>query len=206
MERDVALDLLHRLVNVTIQHCHRTEFLQVRQCLRAIICSPAPLRVYGPQRDVCEHHDRRAVLQMLDVIFHPLQLLVAQRAESSRLQIQDVYQPDEVHPFLVEAVPPCSPCTSESPAGQFRRGCDRAEVHLFSSWTSLLSLFTVTFTPSLQSARAVRQGGAGLMGVARAAIERTCVHPDSGSAFVIPNSSAFLSLLAFGSQQNRRRE
>src|SRR5216683_3283361 len=44
------------------------------------------------------------------------------------------------------------------------------------------------------------------MGVVRAAIERTCVHPDRGSACLIPSSSGFMSLFACSSQQSPRRE
>src|SRR5215471_8981082 len=42
---------------------------------------------------------------MLNVTFHPFELLVSQRAQSPRLQIQHVHQSDEVHTLLVEAVP-----------------------------------------------------------------------------------------------------
>src|SRR2546422_1477287 len=42
---------------------------------------------------------------MLDVFFHPFELLAAQRAESTSLQVQHVHQPDEVHAFLIKAVP-----------------------------------------------------------------------------------------------------
>jgi hypothetical protein len=50
------------------------------------------------------------------------------------------------------------------------------------------------FTPSVKSPSAIGTGGAG-RGVVRAAIERACVHPDRGSACLIPNSFAFMSLL-----------
>jgi len=49
---------------------------------------------------------------------------------------------------------------------------------------------------SLRSARAIGTGGARCMGVARAASERACVHPDRGSACLIPDISGFMSLFA----------
>jgi hypothetical protein len=54
---------------------------------------------------VRKDHNRRAVLQMLNVIFHPFELLESQRAQSSRLQILHVHQSDKVHTLLVKAVP-----------------------------------------------------------------------------------------------------
>ena len=55
-----------------------------------------------------KHNDRSARLQVLDVIFEPLELFVSQRAEPSGLQVQHVHQADEMHALLVEAVPPCA--------------------------------------------------------------------------------------------------
>ena len=97
-----------RLVNVPVQHRDRAELLEVGQRLRAVFRAPAPLRVHAPQGNVREHDDRRAVLQMLDVVFQPFELLAAERAEAAGLQVQHVHQPDEVHAFRVEAVPPGS--------------------------------------------------------------------------------------------------
>src|SRR6266496_111127 len=109
MKSYVAFNLLHRLVDVPIQHRHRAELLQVRQRLRAVLRSPAPIRIYRPQRDMREHHDGRAVLQMLHIAFQPLELLVAQRAQPAGLQVQYVHKSDEVHASLVKTVPACAP-------------------------------------------------------------------------------------------------
>ena len=43
---------------------------------------------------------------MLYIIFQPLQLLTPQRPQSAGFQVQHVHQPDEVHAFFIEAVPP----------------------------------------------------------------------------------------------------
>src|SRR5690242_14025157 len=105
MKRHVSLDLLHRLVDMPIEHSHRTEFLQIRKCLRAIVCSPAPLRIDRPEWNVRKHNYWGAVLQVFYIVFQPLKLVVAQRSESACLQIHHIDQPDEVHTVLFEAVP-----------------------------------------------------------------------------------------------------
>src|SRR5260370_1307575 len=85
VKRHVAFHLLHRLVDVPVQHRHRAEFLQIRQRLRAIVCPPSPLRIHRPQWNVRKHHDRRARLQLLHVVFQPFELFVSQRSHSAGL-------------------------------------------------------------------------------------------------------------------------
>src|SRR5262249_35301469 len=101
----VAFHFLQRLVNVPIQHRDRAELLEERQRLRAVFRAPAPLRVHAPERNVGEYDDRRAVLQMGDVVLEPRQLPGSERAETARLQVEDVHQADEVRALLIEAVP-----------------------------------------------------------------------------------------------------
>jgi hypothetical protein len=67
--------------------------------------APAPLRIDRPQRDVSEDDDGRAALEALDVFLEPLELFLAEAAETARLQIDDVDEPDEVHAAFVEALP-----------------------------------------------------------------------------------------------------
>src|SRR5438094_113901 len=76
-----TFDLLQRLVNVPIQHGYRTEFLQVSQCLSAVLGTPAPFRIHGPQRNVSEHDDRCAGFQVLHVVFQPFELLGPEQLE-----------------------------------------------------------------------------------------------------------------------------
>jgi hypothetical protein len=72
--------------------------------------TPSPLGVHRPERNVSEHDDWRAVLQVLDVFLQPFELLVAERAEPAGLEIHDIHQSDEVHTVLIEAVPTRTLC------------------------------------------------------------------------------------------------
>src|ERR1051326_2693159 len=105
MESDVALNFLHGLVNVSVQHRNRAKALQVRECLSAVSGSPSPFRIDAPQWYVGKDHNGRALGKMLDVSFHPLQLFLTQAAKATGLKVHHVYQPDEVHALLIEAVP-----------------------------------------------------------------------------------------------------
>jgi hypothetical protein len=53
-----------------------------------------------------KHDDRRAARQVRDILLEPFELLAAKRPESTRLEVDHIDQPDEVHTVLVEAVPP----------------------------------------------------------------------------------------------------
>src|SRR5882762_5458256 len=57
VEGDVALDLLHHLVDVAVEHRHRTEALEVIQRAGAVLGAPAPGRIDRPQRNMGEHDD-----------------------------------------------------------------------------------------------------------------------------------------------------
>src|SRR3954464_7507628 len=111
MKSYVPFHLLHHLVNMSIEHGHRSKPLQVRQGPLAVVCSPSPVRINRPQRNVREDHDRRAARQPLDVALQPFELLVTERSQSTRLQIHDVHQADEVNTVLIEAVPPRTECS-----------------------------------------------------------------------------------------------
>src|ERR1700674_5486813 len=108
MKSYVTFALLHDLVDVAVQHSDRAEALQVRQRLRTILRAPAPLRVHGPERYVCIHYDRRTVRVSLQIGFQPLELISAEISQSAGFEIYHIYQPDEVYPFVVIAVPTCS--------------------------------------------------------------------------------------------------
>ena len=88
------------------KHGHGAEPFEQRQCLRAIVRSPSPLRIHGPQRHVRKHHDRCARRQSLDVPRQPSDLLGTQIAQPAGLEIQHVHETDEMHAAVVEAVPP----------------------------------------------------------------------------------------------------
>jgi hypothetical protein len=52
VKRDVALHLLHGLVNMSIENGDGAEAFQVEQCLAAVIRAPSPFRVNAPQWNV----------------------------------------------------------------------------------------------------------------------------------------------------------
>src|SRR5512143_3598395 len=58
MEGHVAFDLLHDLVDVAVEHGHRTEPLQHGERLHAVVGAPAPFGINRPERDMGEDDDR----------------------------------------------------------------------------------------------------------------------------------------------------
>src|SRR3984893_17393112 len=109
MERDVALDLLHDLMDMAIEHSHRAKALQVAERAAGIFGPPSPFRVDRPQRQVGEDHDRGACRAAGNILLHPFELLVAEFGETggfeAGFEIEDVDQGDKVHAPDVEGVP-----------------------------------------------------------------------------------------------------
>src|SRR5262245_65131614 len=105
MKRDVALYLLHDLVNVTIEYRHRPESLEVVERTSRIVRSPSPLRVDGPQRDVREDDDRSRCRAVPEVVLEPLELVIPKITQTAGLELDDINEPDEVDAISVEAVP-----------------------------------------------------------------------------------------------------
>ena len=68
MEGHVAFHLLHDLVDVPVQHSDGPETLQEHQGLHAVIRAPTPIGIDGPQRDMGENDDRRAVGFALEIV------------------------------------------------------------------------------------------------------------------------------------------
>src|SRR5262249_31793211 len=102
-ERDLALDLLHHLVNVAIQDRDGAEALQDRESLGAVLRSPAPFGVDRPQRNVREDNNRSAGADPGDIFAEPFQLLGSDGAEA--LQLRAVVQANEMNALVVEALP-----------------------------------------------------------------------------------------------------
>src|SRR6185312_15537723 len=48
VKRDVPFHLLHGLMNVPVKHRYRSEWLEIRERLRAVFGTPTPLRIYRP--------------------------------------------------------------------------------------------------------------------------------------------------------------
>src|SRR5579872_6028953 len=103
MERDVAFDLLHHLMNVAIEYSHGTEALHVAQGLCAVFGAPPPFGIKAPQRDVRKQHDGRAGGSPLYISFEPLELIRTELAQT--LLGSHVDEPYEVDALLIEAVP-----------------------------------------------------------------------------------------------------
>src|SRR5258708_10405221 len=110
VEGDIALHLLHGLMNVSVQSRNRSETLQVRERLRAVISAPSPFRIYVPQRHVREHNYGCAFGEMSDVVFQPLQLCRSERTHASSLQVHHVHKSNQVNALLVKAVPTSALC------------------------------------------------------------------------------------------------
>src|ERR1700683_2549606 len=98
-------------MDVAVQHRDRTEMLHIRQSLLTVISAPAPLGIDGPQRNVRKQHNWSAGGTALEVVLKPLQLFVAERPHPSSFQIGHVYETDEMHTFVIKAVPPGAFCT-----------------------------------------------------------------------------------------------
>src|SRR5579872_3703255 len=105
LERDVAFDFLHDLMDVAVEHGDRTEALEIGERLVAVVGSPAPLRIKRPHRHVRHDDDGRAGAAAFQVALDPLDLLVAEMTQAAGLQADDVDQRDEMNAALVETVP-----------------------------------------------------------------------------------------------------
>src|SRR5215471_7967842 len=100
----LALDLLHDLVDVAVEHGHRAKALQIRQCLRCVLGRPAPLRIEWPHWDVGKHHDRRRGTQPLQILLQPFKLVAAETAGVRFLEAQYVGHRDKMYAGMVKAV------------------------------------------------------------------------------------------------------
>src|SRR6202167_6852407 len=95
---------------MTVQHRHRAETLDVRQSLLAVIGSPAPVGINGPQRNVCKKDNRSTGRAPVEIVLKPLELVVTERSHPSRFQISNIHQAYEMHSLVIEAVPPRAFC------------------------------------------------------------------------------------------------
>src|ERR1700676_5163149 len=74
VEGDVALDLLHHLVDGAFQPGYRSKTLEVVQRTMAVLGAPAPGRIGRPQRDRVVHDDRSIFGFPLTEILQPFEL------------------------------------------------------------------------------------------------------------------------------------
>src|SRR6476619_3586054 len=105
VEVDVAFDFLHQLMNMTIEHRHRTKALQHRERLLRIISAPAPILGYRAQWDVSEDDDRRGRGKALHIIGEPSQLLGPELAHAAGLEVHHIVETDKMDTVLVEGIP-----------------------------------------------------------------------------------------------------
>jgi hypothetical protein len=54
---------------------------------------------------VGEHDERRAAGEPGDIVFEPVQLVLAEAAQARRLEVEDIDEPDEMHTLIVKALP-----------------------------------------------------------------------------------------------------
>src|SRR4029450_5408039 len=81
-----------------------------------VVVDPAPLRVDGPERHVRVPYDGRAVREPGHVTLEPRELLGAEVAEPSRLEVQHIDEADEVTALIVEALPAVARPSGGEPA------------------------------------------------------------------------------------------
>src|SRR5215469_16562087 len=105
MEGNFAFHFLHHLMDMPVEHSHGAEAFYIRQRLRAIVGTPAPIGIDRPQWNVREEHDGCAGRASLQVFLEPLKLLVTERSQAARLQVGNIHKADEMHPLVIEAVP-----------------------------------------------------------------------------------------------------
>src|SRR5438874_2947944 len=73
------------------------------QCLLAILCSPTPVRIDAPKRNMGEDDHRCTRRNCAQVVFQPGDLLFAKLSHAFELQYVD--ESDKVNAFVVQAVP-----------------------------------------------------------------------------------------------------
>src|ERR1700730_826979 len=75
MKRDVALHLLHDLMNMSVENGYGAEPLHVSERLPAVFGSPAPILIYRPQWDVGKNDDWSAAGPAFQVLLDPFEFL-----------------------------------------------------------------------------------------------------------------------------------
>src|SRR5262249_49727095 len=90
-------------MDVTVEHGHRPEGLEGSE--HALVGSPAPGWIDRQQWNVGEDDDRGRGGAALEVALQPFELLVAEIAQPTGLEIDHVDEADKVYAVGVEAVP-----------------------------------------------------------------------------------------------------
>src|SRR5678815_2841642 len=90
VEGGVAFGFLEHLVNMAIEDCEGAKAFQVTQSAFSVAGAPPPLRVNLPERDVREDDDGHATGNSFEVILHPVELIVAELAQTALADVHDV--------------------------------------------------------------------------------------------------------------------
>src|SRR5262249_56136826 len=91
--------------DVEVQYGDGEEGFQESKRALVVARSPAPLRIDGPERDVSENDDRRFGAKSFHIRFEPIELFIAELAQTAGLELENVDQSNEMDAVLVEAVP-----------------------------------------------------------------------------------------------------
>src|SRR4029077_5969229 len=89
MECRVSLDFLHYLVNMAVEHRDRTETLQMRERLFAVLRPPSPLGIDTPKRNGGEYDYRGTRGDSAQIILQPGNLFVAKLTHAFELNHVD---------------------------------------------------------------------------------------------------------------------
>ena len=96
-------------MDMSVENRERPESFLNQECSFCITSSPAPFFIDGPKGDVSENNNRCLRLQSGNILFQPLQLLVADHSESAvtatGFGIANIHEPDEMDTMVVKAVP-----------------------------------------------------------------------------------------------------
>ena len=92
-------------MNVPVQDRNRSETFQISQSPFAVACTPTPLRINRPQRDMSENNDGGARTKVFQIGLEPFELIISELPQATGLEIQDVDEANEMAAVLVEAVP-----------------------------------------------------------------------------------------------------
>src|SRR5450631_3977972 len=85
MKCDIALHLLHDLMDMAIEHSDRAKPLQHGKGLLTVRCSPSPGWVDSPEWNVRENCNRSTALQPAEILLQPVKLRLAQFSHSFKL-------------------------------------------------------------------------------------------------------------------------
>src|SRR6185437_13633615 len=103
VEGRIAFDFLHHLMDMSVEYRNGSEAFEVFEGLLVVFCPPSPIGINAPQGNVSEHHDWSAGRNSTQIILEPCDLFIAELAHA--FELYDVYQSNEMHAFVIEAVP-----------------------------------------------------------------------------------------------------